>query len=150
MPADANRYFFDEYIQRGRVHGEGSGRRVAIAWPRGVLENQLNRSLKNLGASCIDVYYLHNPETQLGEIPRPGLFESRCAKRLSFWNRAVAAGRKIKFYGMATWNGFRQEAKAADSLFLSELEKIARDLAGDAHHFRFVQLPYNPGNDRKH
>jgi len=36
----------------------------------------------------------------------------------------VAAG-KIKFYGMATWNGFRQEAKAADSLFLSELEKIA-------------------------
>ena len=59
-----------------------------------------------------------------------------------FLESAVAAG-KIKFYGMATWNGFRQEAKAADSLFLSELEKIARDLAGDAHHFRFVQLPYN-------
>jgi len=44
---------------------------------------------------------------------------------------------------MATWNGFRQEAKAADSLFLSDLETIARDVAGDSHHFRFVQLPYN-------
>jgi aryl-alcohol dehydrogenase-like predicted oxidoreductase len=54
----------------------------------------------------------------------------------------VAAG-KIQFYGMATWNGFRQDAKAKDSLFLSELEKVARDIAGDAHHFRFVQLPYN-------
>jgi len=26
--------------------------------------------LKNLGVDCIDVYYLHNPETQLAEVPK--------------------------------------------------------------------------------
>ncbi len=140
MPADANRYFFDEYIQRGVFTAKEVAAGCHCMAAR-FLENQLNRSLKNLGASCIDVYYLHNPETQLGEVSRPD-FLNRVRQAFEFLESAVAAG-KIKFYGMATWNGFRQEAKAADSLFLSELEKIARDLAGDAHHFRFVQLPYN-------
>lgn len=101
----------------------------------------MNRSLKNLGVSCIDVYYLHNPETQLAEVPRPE-FLARVRQAFNFLESAVAAG-KIQFYGLATWNGFRQEAKAADSLHLAELEKIAHELAGEKHHFRFVQLPYN-------
>jgi len=54
----------------------------------------------------------------------------------------VAAGR-IQFYGMATWNGFRQEDSARDSLQLGELEQLARDIAGEKHRFRFVQLPFN-------
>src|SRR5207249_3063338 len=32
---------------------------------------QLGRSLKNLRVECLDVYYLHNPETQLSEIAKP-------------------------------------------------------------------------------
>ncbi len=32
------------------------------------LENQIASSLKNLGLDCIDLYYLHNPETQFAEI----------------------------------------------------------------------------------
>jgi aryl-alcohol dehydrogenase-like predicted oxidoreductase len=140
MPADANRYFFDEYIQRGVFTAKEVAAGCHCMATR-FIENQLNRSLKNLGVSCIDVYYLHNPETQLGEVPRPE-FLNRVRQAFEFLESAVAAG-KIQFYGMATWNGFRQEAKAADSLFLSELEKIARDIAGDSHHFRFVQLPYN-------
>src|SRR5438105_15433576 len=39
------------------------------------LEDQLGRSLRTLGVECIDVYYLHNPETQLGEISRPDFNE---------------------------------------------------------------------------
>jgi len=140
MPADANRYFFDEYIQRGVFTAKEVAAGCHCMATR-FLENQLNRSLKNLGVSCIDVYYLHNPETQLGELPRPE-FLNRVRQAFEFLESAVAAG-KIQFYGMATWNGFRQEAKAADSLFLSEVEKLARDLGGDSHHFRFVQLPYN-------
>ena len=140
MPADANRYFFDEYIQRGVFTAKEVAAGCHCMATR-FLENQLNRSLKNLGVSCIDVYYLHNPETQLGEIPRPE-FLTRVRQAFEFLESAVTAG-KIQFYGMATWNGFRQEAKASDTLFLSELEKIAREIAGSGHHFRFVQLPYN-------
>src|SRR5262249_17806182 len=35
------------------------------------LEDQLERSLANLGLEQVDVYYVHNPETQLAELPRP-------------------------------------------------------------------------------
>ncbi|HXH68505.1 MAG TPA: aldo/keto reductase [Candidatus Limnocylindrales bacterium] len=140
MPADANRYFFDEYIQRGVFTAKEVAAGCHCMATR-FIENQLNRSLKNLGVSCIDVYYLHNPETQLGEVPRPE-FLTRVRQAFEFLESAVTAG-KIQFYGMATWNGFRQEAKAGDSLFLGELEKIARDVAGGSHHCRFVQLPYN-------
>ena len=140
MPADPNRYFFDEYIQRGVFTAKEVAAGCHCMATR-FLENQPNRSLKNLNVSCIDVYYLHNPETQLSEVPRAE-FLSRIRKAFEFLESAVAAG-KIQFYGLATWNGFRQDAKAADSLLLGELEQIARELAGEKHHFRFVQLPYN-------
>ena len=34
------------------------------------LEDQIERSRVNLDLETIDIYYLHNPETQLGEVPR--------------------------------------------------------------------------------
>ena len=140
MPADPNKYFFEEYIQRGIFNAKEIAAGCHCMTPR-YIEDQLNRSLKNLGVSCVDVYYLHNPETQLGEVPRAE-FLGRMRKAFEFLETAVGEG-KIQFYGLATWNGFRQEAKAADTLFLGEIEEIARELAGDRHHFRFVQLPYN-------
>jgi len=140
LPDDPNRYFFEEYIQRGIfTANEIAGGAHCMA--SRFLENQLGRSLKNLGVSCIDVYYIHNPETQLGEIPRSE-FLTRVRKAFEFLEAAVSSG-KIQFYGMATWNGFRQESEAVDLMDLSELAKIAHEIAGDKHHFRFVQLPYN-------
>src|SRR5258707_3428526 len=135
MPADANRYFFDEYIQRGVFTAKEVAAGCHCMATR-FLENQLNRSLKNLGVSCIDVYYLRNPETQLGEVLRPE-FLNRVRQAFEFLESAVAAG-KIQFYGMATWNGFRQEAKASGTLFLSGLGKIARGITRDTHQFRFI------------
>ena len=140
MPKDPNRYFFEEYIQKGVFTAKDLTAGSHCMTPR-YLENQLQRSLKNLGVGCIDVYYLHNPETQLGDVPRAE-FLQRIRQAFEFLESAAAAG-KIQFYGLATWNGFRQEAKVADSLLLPEFEKIARELAGERHHFRIVQLPYN-------
>ena len=40
------------------------------------LADQLDRSRRNLGVDCIDVFYLHNPETQFDEVPAEE-FESR-------------------------------------------------------------------------
>src|SRR5262245_19319444 len=34
------------------------------------LQHQLDTSLHNLGLECVDIYYVHNPETQLDEVPR--------------------------------------------------------------------------------
>jgi aryl-alcohol dehydrogenase-like predicted oxidoreductase len=142
MPPDPNKYFFEEYIQRGIFFAkEIVGGSHCIA-PR-FLQDQLARSLANLGVNCVDIFYLHNPETQLTEIPK-AQFLGRVREAFQYLESAVAAG-KIQFYGMATWNGFRQEAQARDAMQLAEIVAIAKESAADGHHFRFVQLPFNLG-----
>jgi len=140
MPADPNRYFFDEYIQRGVFTAKDIAAGCHCMTPR-YLENQVIRSLKNLGVETIDIYYLHNPETQLSDVPKPE-FLKRVREAFGFLETAVNAGR-IQFYGMATWNGFRQPSSARDAMQLAELEFLAKQIAGEKHHFRFVQLPFN-------
>jgi len=140
MPSDPNEYFYREYIQPGIFKPDEIVQGSHCMTPR-FLENQLGRSLRNLGVDCIDVYYLHNPETQLSEVSRPDFME-RVRDAFIYLESAAADG-KIQLYGMATWNGFRQEASARESLQLGEIEQLARDIAGETHRFRFVQLPFN-------
>lgn len=142
MPSDPNEYFYREYIQSRILDPKDIVAGGHCMTPT-FLANQLDRSLRNLGLDCVDVYYLHNPETQLSEVPRPDFLE-RVRDAFLYLESAVAAG-KIQFYGMATWNGFRQDARARDAMQLAEFAQLAKDIAGDAHHFRFVQLPFNLG-----
>jgi aryl-alcohol dehydrogenase-like predicted oxidoreductase len=142
MPSDPTEYFYREYIQPEIFSPKDLVGGSHCMTPR-FLENQLGRSLRNLGVECIDIYYLHNPESQLGEVSRPDFLE-RVRDAFIYLESAAAEG-KIQFYGMATWNGFRQEARARDAMQLSELATLAHDIAGDKHRFRFVQLPFNLG-----
>ena len=142
MPADANEYFFREYIHAGVMNAKDIVAGSHCMAPR-FLKNQIGRSLKNLGVDCIDIYYLHNPETQLTEISREDFLE-RIREAFTFLESAVVAG-EIQYYGLATWNAFRQDPKARDSLQLAEIEQLAKEIAGGRHRFRFVQLPFNLG-----
>jgi aryl-alcohol dehydrogenase-like predicted oxidoreductase len=142
MPADSNEYFYREYVQPGIFTAKDIAMGSHCMAPR-FLMNQLGRSLKNLGVDCIDVYYLHNPETQLAEINKPE-FHDRVREAFTFLESAADAG-EIQYYGMATWNGFRQDERARDTMQLAELVQIAQEIAGGRHHFRFVQLPFNLG-----
>lgn len=139
-PPDPNQYFFQEFIQRGVFTAKDIVAGCHCMAPR-YLDDQLHRSLHNLGVQTVDVYYLHNPETQLAEVPRQE-FLDRVRAAFTFLESAAAKG-KIQYYGMATWNGFRQEAQAREALQLGELEQVAREIAGEKHRFRFVQLPFN-------
>ena len=38
------------------------------------LQNQLDQSLRNMGIECVDVYYIHNPESQLGYVSESSLY----------------------------------------------------------------------------
>jgi aryl-alcohol dehydrogenase-like predicted oxidoreductase len=140
MPSDPNRYFFEEYIQKGVFTAKDIAAGCHCITPA-YLQNQLARSARNLGVDCIDVYYLHNAETQLTEISKQD-FLKRVKEAFVFLESAAARG-QIQFYGMATWNGFRQAKSARDAMQLSELAAIAKEIAGDKHRFRFVQLPFN-------
>ena len=142
LPADPGAFFSREFIQTGILRPEDVVAGCHAMSPR-YLEDQVSRSLRNLGVECIDVYYLHNPETQLGEIPREE-FNRRIRSAFEFLESAVDAGR-IRYFGMATWNAFRGPQGAPDSVSLAEMEILAREIAGEKHHFRVVQLPFNLG-----
>jgi len=140
LPSDPGDYFRREFVEAGIFRPDEVAAGSHCMTPR-YLADQLGRSLGNLGVECIDVFYLHNPETQLSDVSREE-FRRRLRAAFEFLESAVSAG-KIQFYGMATWNAFRQPEHGRDYLSLPEAVALAREIAGDSHHFRFVQLPYN-------
>jgi len=105
------------------------------------LADQLGRSRHNLGIETIEVFYLHNPETQLSYVGQDE-FYSRIHQAFIFLEEAVEQG-GIQFYGAATWEGFRRPPESPERLSLNRLADIAREAGGDGHHFRFIQLPVN-------
>ncbi len=96
MPSDPNEYFFREYIQPGVLGAKdivGGGHCMTPCF----LKNQLGRSLRNMRVDCVDVFYLHNPESQLGEVPKADFLE-RIRAAFTFLESAVVAG-EIQYYG---------------------------------------------------
>lgn len=140
MPADANEYFAHEYIERGIFTPGDIAAGCHCMAPR-YLADQLERSLPNLALECVDVFYLHNPETQLDEVSRD-VFRQRLRAAFEFLESSVAGG-KIGAYGLATWNALREDPNSRGYLSLAEVVEIAHEVAGESHHFRFVQLPLN-------
>ena len=105
------------------------------------LADQIDRSRRNLGVSTIDVYYLHNPETQLGEVSRSEFLRRL---RAAFGELEHACDeQRIAAYGTATWNGYRVSDDDPEYLSLDEVLQCAREAAGTCHRFRAVQLPFN-------
>jgi aryl-alcohol dehydrogenase-like predicted oxidoreductase len=140
LPPDPNEYFSLEFIEKGIFGPADIAAGCHCMTPR-YLEDQLERSRRNLGVQCVDVFYLHNPETQLDEISKEA-FLGRLQEAFLFLESAVASG-KIGAYGMATWNAFREDPKSPGYLSLEEVVATAAQTCGRDHHLRFVQLPLN-------
>jgi aryl-alcohol dehydrogenase-like predicted oxidoreductase len=141
-PKDARRYFEDTFVKPGIAQVSDLIANCHCMTPAYIL-NQLDCSLANLNLETIDIYYLHNPETQLGKIARSE-FNDRLLKAFEALEGAAAAG-KIRMYGTATWNGYRNDPTANDYLSLAEVVAIAERAGGKANHFKAVQLPLNLG-----
>jgi aryl-alcohol dehydrogenase-like predicted oxidoreductase len=145
--APASRAEYQEYVKRQFIDTEilqpedivAAGHSLA---PR-FLRYCIARSRQNLGVRTIDVYYLHNPEQQIGSASNEVVLER---VRGAFAVLEEAAGRgEIGVYGVATWDGLRQPPDAPGHLSLEALVALATDLAGSSHHFRAVQLPMSLG-----
>jgi aryl-alcohol dehydrogenase-like predicted oxidoreductase len=141
-PKDARRYIDETFIQPGLVSPADVVSGCHCMTP-GYLAHQLDCSLQNLNLEMLDLYYLHNPETQLGKIPRDE-FDRRLVNAFEALEGAVSSG-KIAMYGIATWNCFRREVGANDYLSLTEVVAMAERAGGKRHHFKVVQLPFNLG-----
>ena len=139
-PGDVRQYVEENFIKTGiATWGDIAG--GAHCMTPQYLENQLAQSLANMNLDCVDVYYVHNPESQLAAVSQVE-FWNRLRAAFVFLEEAVSQG-KIRDYGVATWNGFRVDPKARDYHSLEKMVECARDIAGDDHHFRFIQLPLN-------
>ena len=139
-PRDARGWILENVIDKGIARAEDIVGGSHCMSP-GYLEDQLSRSLNNLGVDSIDVYYIHNPETQLESVSREE-FNTRIRAAFEFLENACTDGR-ISLYGTATWNGYRQPSGSRGYLSLEDLVKLAREVGGDEHRFRVIQLPYN-------
>lgn len=141
-PTDVRSYFDETFIKPGVADFTDIVGGCHCMTPRYLL-NQIDGSLTNLGLDCIDIYYVHNPEMQLGEVSQDD-FGPRLEKAFEALEGAVEEG-KIRMYGTATWNAYRVDRGGKDYLSLAEVEKIARRAGGDDHHFKVIQLPFNLG-----
>lgn len=141
----ATRDAYRAYVKREFIDQEilraddivGGGHSLA---PR-FLRYCLAKSRQNLGVRTIDVYYLHNPEQQLGLVSRGELLQ-RIRAAFEMLEEASSRG-EIGVYGCATWDALRVPPEHQTHLGLEELVGIARELAGESHHFRVVQMPIN-------
>jgi aryl-alcohol dehydrogenase-like predicted oxidoreductase len=139
-PQNYRAYLEETYLRPGIIPREELVEECHCLAPR-YLEDQIERSRRNLGLGAIDIYYLHNPETQLDAVPREE-FRRRLRAAFTVLEAACADGR-IGVYGAATWTGFRQRAGTREELDLEELLGLAAEVGGRDHHFRVVQLPIN-------
>jgi aryl-alcohol dehydrogenase-like predicted oxidoreductase len=140
MPADPRAYFQREYLDRGVLPREEICGGMHCIAPQ-YLADQIERSLRNMDLETIDVFYVHNPETQPPEVGQEE-FHRRLRRAFEMLEAKVAEG-KIRYYGTATWNGYHRPPSARDHLGLEAIAGLAREVGGDGHHFRFVQLPHN-------
>jgi aryl-alcohol dehydrogenase-like predicted oxidoreductase len=139
-PANVRQYVEETFVKPGIAGFADIAGGSHCMTPR-YLQSQLQQSLRNLNLSCIDVYYVHNPESQLGAVS-PEEFWKRLRAAFEFLEQSVAEGR-IRNYGVATWNGFRAEPDSDGYHSLEAMAEIAKEVGGDSHHFRFIQLPFN-------
>jgi aryl-alcohol dehydrogenase-like predicted oxidoreductase len=140
VPADPRAWFAEHFIKTGIVAPGDLVDGSHVMTPKYV-GAMLELSRANLGLETIDIYYVHNPELQLEEVTRKE-FLARIAMIFEFLERSVAEN-KIGVYGAATWNGLRAAQTERGWLSLDELIRVAREVGGDAHHFRAIQMPYN-------
>ncbi|MFB6155510.1 MAG: aldo/keto reductase [Haloferacaceae archaeon] len=143
-PADPARYLRETFVESGLVDPDDLARGSHCVAPDFV-DAMVDRSLDNLGLDAVDLYYVHNPETQLEENDPEVVYDQLEATFRRLEER-VAAG-DVGRYGVATWEAFRVPPDHPKHLSLPEVlrraERAAEAVGADEPGLEAVQLPFN-------
>src|SRR5215204_5580911 len=123
-PRNVREYIAETFVKPGIASFEdfvGGSHCMTPAY----LQNQLEQSLRNMELECVDVYYIHNPESQLDHVADPE-FYSRLKLAFERLEQNRREG-KLAHYGVATWNGFRVPADADGHHSLVRMVELARE-----------------------
>lgn len=139
-PRDLGAYLYETFVEPGIASFDdfvGGQHCMTPAY----LQHQLDQSLKNLGLDTVDVYYIHNPESQLQYVTEAEFYH----RLQSAFERLEESRheRKLRYYGVATWNGFRAAENSHEHHSLARMVELASQVGGGDHGFRFIQLPLN-------
>jgi len=139
-PRPGQRYARETFLDAGLAPADEIAQGCHCIAP-GYLRDQIARSRENLGLETIDLYYLHNVETQLSAVDRAE-FLARLRRAVEALEDEASRG-AIASWGLATWDGLRVPPEHPEHLSLEEVRRIAEEVAGAGHRFRGVQLPVN-------
>ena len=139
-PRNLREYVEETFVKPGIASFEDIVGGSHCMTPR-YLQNQLEQSLRNMQLECVDVYYVHNPESQLQHVSEDD-FYTRILDAFECLEKLRTAG-KLVHYGVATWNGFRVAPDSGGHHSLLGMFAAAAEVGGEDHGFRFIQLPFN-------
>lgn len=143
-PDDPGAYVREEFVASGLVDPAELVHGSHCIAPDFV-DDMVDRSLRNLNVEQIDLYHVHNPETQLEARSRSAVYD-QLEETFERLERRVAAG-DLGRYGVATWDAFRVSSDHDRYLSLPEIveraEAAASTVGTDAHGLAAIQLPFN-------
>jgi aryl-alcohol dehydrogenase-like predicted oxidoreductase len=143
-PADPAAAIRETYLETDRVDPAELARGQHCIAPK-FLDDQVERSLANLDVDAIDLYYVHNPETQLAARSREAVYD-QLAAAFEVLERRVADG-DLGHYGVATWEAFRvppdHDAYLSLPAVVERADAAAAAVGHEQSHLQAVQLPFN-------
>lgn len=138
---DVLEYMQNMFISQGIIDPKDISSGYNVLNPN-YIRKCIDKSLTNMQLDTIDLVYVHNAyESWVEDIDRKQ-FDEMIHKVFQVYEE-YRSKNKINYYGMATWTCFRLPANEREYLSLEEMVKIAQEVGGKNHGFRFIQLPYN-------
>jgi len=138
---DVLEYMHKMYISQGIIDSKDISSGYNVLNPN-YIRRCIDKSLTNMQLETIDLVYIHNAyESWFQDISRSEFNEK--IRRVFQVYEEYRSQNKIRYYGMATWTCFRLPRNEEGYLSLEDMVRIAEDVAGKDHGFRFIQLPYN-------
>jgi aryl-alcohol dehydrogenase-like predicted oxidoreductase len=146
-PADMNIWFDSEIVSQGLGSKEDLAKGAHLLTPEYInYQIELSRSL--MGVETLDAFLVDQPEVHIPVIGKEAT-NRKLAKVFQVLERA-ANEKRIRAYGITTFEGFRVEtdAKMFQSItsMIGLAEGAAREVTGDdhaRHHFKIVMMPFN-------
>lgn len=146
-PADWNRWFDSEIVAQGLGDRDQLVKGIHLLTPEYIhYQIELSRSL--MGVETLDAFLIDQPEVQIGEIGKEAT-NRRLEPVFAVLERAVQ-DKRIRCYGITTFEGFRVETDALLFQSLTSMqglaERAAQQVSGDdhaRHHFKIAMLPFN-------
>jgi aryl-alcohol dehydrogenase-like predicted oxidoreductase len=145
-PDDPSAHIRRTFVENGPLSPDDLARGSHAMTPA-FLDAMLDRSLVTLGLNTVDLYYVHNPETQLAARSREAVYDLLTEAFVRLEERREAGD--LGAYGVATWDAFRVPPDDDGHLSLPAVigrarraaERVGRDPSD--HGLAAIQLPFS-------